>query len=693
MSALETAHSGLHPADPAAPRPTSSEVTGWLLEGRWFTVDPAGQISAWSPVATEQFGWQRGEALGQPFAELMLAPDAQAAGARAVESALSGGAADHAGFTGDVDAVDARGVALRAAFALVPIQLSVGYEFNALLQEVASRAGSAASLAELKARHESVLTLIDSAISGRAAQAAQTEDGGRLAGALVVFRVAGAEKQAGAQQAPPPANVVAIGDADARAQLDRARSELEEAERALQRARNEADVARQEAADAHDALACSQREVEAGQRQIEEARRTAEDARAAAEDARIRSDEAQREADRLRIELRDARAAMRSSVEEFDDELVEARREADWARSEAAEHKAEAGRHAAEIEQLREHLQETQRELGVLRGELEATRAEHAQGAAFSERRGSEAERLRQELDAARAEIERLAGEAADTVTAEFDATGGESAEADSGSLSGDQMRRALEDELFQLHGQPLLDLQSNEIAQYELLIRMVGEGGKLILPQAFLEPARRAGLAHAIDRWVVRQAIGLLARVPDPVSLEVNLSPEAIHDDGLPTLIDEELTSTSVDPARLVLEVSGQTAADDIEATRALAKRVRGLGCRFALDDFRSNFGSFRLLKDIPLDYLKLDGELVGSLTESRTSQLIVKALVEVAAGTGAKTVAVFVSDDATLELLREQGVDYAQGYRVGRPRPLAEIWPAVVPAPSLPSPPPPSA
>jgi EAL domain-containing protein (putative c-di-GMP-specific phosphodiesterase class I) len=205
----------------------------------------------------------------------------------------------------------------------------------------------------------------------------------------------------------------------------------------------------------------------------------------------------------------------------------------------------------------------------------------------------------------------------------------------------------------------------------------MVGEDGKIVLPQHFLGPARRAGLGHAIDRWVVRNAIELLARIPNEISLEVNLSPEAIHDPELTALLDEELASTPIDPARLVLEVTGHTASEDIEATRALAKRVRSLGCRFALDDFRSTFGSFRLLKDLPLDYLKLDGELVGSLTESRTSQLIVKALVEVAAGTGAKTVAVFVSDDATLDLLREQGVDYAQGYKVGRPRPIADIWP----------------
>jgi PAS domain S-box-containing protein len=250
--------------------------------------------------------------------------------------------------------------------------------------------------------------------------------------------------------------------------------------------------------------------------------------------------------------------------------------------------------------------------------------------------------------------------------------------------LSGEAMRRALEDDLFELHCQPVLDLRTNAIAQYELLIRMHGEDGRLILPEAFLGPARRAGLAHSIDRWVVRQAIRLLERT-DTVSLEVNLSPEAVHDPDLPATIEEELTASSVDPGRLVLEVSGATAADNIEETRALAKGLRGLGCRFALDDFRSNFGSFRLLRDLPLDYLKLDGELVSSLAESRTSQLIVKALVDVAAGTGMKTIAVFVSDEETVQLLRQLGVGYAQGYAVGRPRPVAEVLGAGEP-PQLP-------
>src|SRR5204863_1271445 len=221
-------------------------------------------------------------------------------------------------------------------------------------------------------------------------------------------------------------------------------------------------------------------------------------------------------------------------------------------------------------------------------------------------------------------------------------------------ALSTDTMRRALEDDMIELHCQPLLDLRTNDVNQYELLIRMRSEDGRLILPEAFLGPARRAGLAHAIDRWVVRKAVRLLV-ANEHVSLEVNLSPEAVHDPELTAMIEEELTATGIDPARLVLEVAGNTAVDSLEETRALAKRVRAMGCKFALDDFRSNFGSFRLVRELPLDYLKLDGELVGALAESRTSQLIVKALVDVAAGTGMSTVAVFVSDDETVRLLRQ--------------------------------------
>ncbi|MEA2309313.1 MAG: hypothetical protein QOI65_1599 [Thermoleophilaceae bacterium] len=274
-----------------------------------------------------------------------------------------------------------------------------------------------------------------------------------------------------------------------------------------------------------------------------------------------------------------------------------------------------------------------------------------------------EAEHLREELDDARAQ-----------------APGGRGpgrADLDDPTITPEHIKQALHDDGFTLHCQPVLDLRSGTVSQHEVLLRMVGREGDLVLPQAFFGTARRAGLTTAIDQWVVRQAIrtiGEQAQVGRDVCLEVNLSSEALHDLSLLPSIEGELASTGIDPRRLVLEVTEQIAIADPEGARSLAKHLRAIGCGFALDDFGTSFGSFRFLKDMPVDYLKIDGDLIVSLSESRTAQLVVKALVDVARGTGADTIAVFASDDATLELLRELGVGYAQGHKVGRPRPMAD-------------------
>jgi PAS domain S-box-containing protein len=274
-----------------------------------------------------------------------------------------------------------------------------------------------------------------------------------------------------------------------------------------------------------------------------------------------------------------------------------------------------------------------------------------------------EAEDLRDELEDARV---RGAGQ-----------RGRRTADADDPSITPEHIKKALREDGFTLHCQPVLDLREARIAQHELLLRMVGRDGELVLPQAFLGTARRAGLTTAIDQWVVRRAIrtiGEQAQVGRDVCLEVNLSSEALHDAGLLPAIERELASTGIDPGKLVLEVTEQIAIADPEGARSLAKHLRAVGCGFALDDFGTSFGSFRFLKDMPVDYLKIDGDLIVALAESRTAQLVVKALVDVARGTGADTIAVFASDDRTLDLLRELGVGYAQGHKVGRPRPIAE-------------------
>jgi hypothetical protein len=200
MKAIETASSGIHSASaseapevPAVPRPGAEEVTNWLLDGRFFTIDTAGAIASWSPVAAETFGWRRQDVLGQQLSATLLAPHAQALCDEKVEALFSQGASDGSVFTGDVDAVDVEDRALTAAFAMVPIQLGAGYEFNSLLQEISSRSRDGESNAELKARHASVLSLIEGALVGKPERTA-------FAGALVVFR------------SGPPGSAPQVGD-------------------------------------------------------------------------------------------------------------------------------------------------------------------------------------------------------------------------------------------------------------------------------------------------------------------------------------------------------------------------------------------------------------------------------------------------------------------------------------------------
>jgi EAL domain-containing protein (putative c-di-GMP-specific phosphodiesterase class I) len=130
------------------------------------------------------------------------------------------------------------------------------------------------------------------------------------------------------------------------------------------------------------------------------------------------------------------------------------------------------------------------------------------------------------------------------------------------------------------------------------------------------------------------------------------------------------------VDPAQLILEVTETAAISNMDQARRFVARLTDIGCRFALDDFGAGFGSFYYLKYLSLDYLKIDGEFIRNLPASATDQLILKAIVQMAEGLGKQTIAEFVGNKETLRLLREYGVHYAQGYHVGRPRPLAEMW-----------------
>ena len=250
-----------------------------------------------------------------------------------------------------------------------------------------------------------------------------------------------------------------------------------------------------------------------------------------------------------------------------------------------------------------------------------------------------------------------------------------------------ERVRDALENDRFELFQQPILDVRQGNVTHRELLLRLAGDSGELIPPATFLYIAEQFGLIGSIDRWVVRQAASILQqreREGERVSLTVNLSGASITDLSLVDFIGEEIRARRVDATSLVFEVTETAAIVNIEKARRFAERVAEMGCAFALDDFGAGFGSFYYLKHLPFDYLKIDGDFIRQLPASRPDQLTVKAIVQIAHGLGKKTVAEFVGDEQTLKLLHRYGVDYAQGYHVGKPLSVRELWPGLEMEPS---------
>ncbi len=241
-----------------------------------------------------------------------------------------------------------------------------------------------------------------------------------------------------------------------------------------------------------------------------------------------------------------------------------------------------------------------------------------------------------------------------------------------------ERVRRAVQDGLFELYCQPIVKLANDSVSQWELLLRLPGDGGELILPAQFLYTAERSGLILDIDRWVLSQAMRLIAEQRDTgceVRLEVNLSGRSVGDPELLTLIEHGLKDRAINPANLILEVTETAAIANMDRARAFATKLRALGCGFALDDFGAGFGSFYYLKHIPFDYVKIDGEFIRNLPSSSTDQLILDSIVQMSKGLGKYTIAEFVGDSETVKLLKEHGVDYAQGYHIGKPRPVSAV------------------
>jgi diguanylate cyclase (GGDEF)-like protein/PAS domain S-box-containing protein len=241
-----------------------------------------------------------------------------------------------------------------------------------------------------------------------------------------------------------------------------------------------------------------------------------------------------------------------------------------------------------------------------------------------------------------------------------------------------ERIRSALAEDRFELHAQPIVAIDdADSPPAFELLIRLRADSGELVPPATFLPIAERFDLVQDIDRWVIVRAIELVRREHDagqPVTLSVNVSGRTMGDANFAGWLQELLTTTPVPPQRLIFEITETAAIVNLERARTLAETLRRLGCLLALDDFGTGFASFSYLKHLQFDVLKIDGEFIRGLRENRTDRLVVEAVVAIARGLGTPSLAEFVADAETLDAVRALGIDYAQGFHLGRPLPVDE-------------------
>ena len=238
----------------------------------------------------------------------------------------------------------------------------------------------------------------------------------------------------------------------------------------------------------------------------------------------------------------------------------------------------------------------------------------------------------------------------------------------------------ALLENRFELCLQPIVPIQRDAPGDhYEILIRMRDERGSLVMPNEFLPAAERYNLAGRIDRWVVSNAFEWLRLNPHLLErlhvCAINLSGQSFGSEDLLAFILQRMGTYRIPPGKLCFEVTETAAVADIVQAGRFMQTLKARGCLFALDDFGSGFSSFGYLKNLPVDILKIDGSFVRGIANDDVDLAMVKSVNEIGHLMGMRTVAEFVEDEHVLALLRDAGVDYAQGYAIGRPVPLADF------------------
>jgi len=244
------------------------------------------------------------------------------------------------------------------------------------------------------------------------------------------------------------------------------------------------------------------------------------------------------------------------------------------------------------------------------------------------------------------------------------------------------RLRKALNNDEFELRFQPINQIDTGDTTHHEVLIRLRNDDGRLVLPDTFLPSAVRFGLMSEIDFWMilnVAKAYAHEVQTDSNLKLAINLSANAFENDDLADYIETVFEKHNVPPENIVFEITESLAVRRPEHVERQIAIIRKLGCKFALDDFGTGYSSFSYLQKLHFDYIKIDGAFVKDLPNNPVDQKMVRLIAEIGREAGMQTVAEYVQNAETLELLGELGVDLAQGFFVGRPvkRPIKKSTP----------------
>lgn len=235
-----------------------------------------------------------------------------------------------------------------------------------------------------------------------------------------------------------------------------------------------------------------------------------------------------------------------------------------------------------------------------------------------------------------------------------------------------DKVSQALTNDRFVLHFQPIINLKSGNATYFEVLLRMMDAQGGVISAARFIEAAERGGMIHAVDRMVISKAFEALSVVNLRglnVGFSINLSGHAFSDTQLVAHIRRTLEQHPLNPHNVIFEIAETATITDFSLANSVILQIKELGCRFALDNFGIGFSSFYYLKHLPVDFIKINGAFIRNLANNVDDQTLVRAIARTAEGFGKETIAESVETEAALDLLKEFGVDYAQGYYISKP------------------------